>query len=80
MIGVRYVVVEERYLLDEEVRTSYGIAALANAEDEGSATVVEHISDVTKDRERLTEFVDDCNRLQLSTVHFGDVVEDFLAK
>ena len=74
-----YAVTEERYALGNESRTSYGIVAYANAEQNGTTTIVTSIRDITSDKNRLKKLVDDCNRLELSTVHLPDVVEDFLS-
>ena len=79
MKNVTYAVTEEKYALGEEKRTSYGIVAYANAEHDGTATIVASVRDITSDKKRLKKLVDDCNRLKLSTVHLPDVVEDFLS-
>jgi hypothetical protein len=79
MMNVTYAVTEERYALGNESRTSYGIVAYANAEQDGTATIVASVHDITSDKQHLTKLVDDCNRFELSTVHLHDVVEDFLS-
>ena len=79
MINVTYAVTEERYALRNESRTSYGIVAYANAEQDGTATIVASVHDITSDKQHLTKLVDDCNRLELSPMHLPDVVEDFLS-
>lgn len=79
MMNVTYAVAEEKYALGKEKRTSYGIVAYANAEQDGTATIVASVRDITSDKKRLKKLVDDCNRLKLSTVHLPDVVEDFLS-
>ena len=79
MMNVTYAVAEEKYASGEEKRISYGIVAYANAEQDGTATIVTSVRDVTSDKKRLGKLVDDCNRLELSTVHLPDVVEDFLS-
>ena len=78
MMNITYAVTEEKYTLGNESRTSYGIVAYANAEQNGTATVVTSIHDVTSDEQSLRRLVDDCNSLELSIVHLPDVVEDFL--
>ena len=78
---------DERYLcryrgeirIGEEKRTSYGIVAYANAKQDDTATIVASVRDITSDKQRLRKLVDNCNRLELSTVHLHDVVEDFLS-
>ena len=79
MMNVTYAVAEEKYALENESRTSYGIVAYANAEQDGTAMIVASVRDITYDKNRLRKLVDDCNRLELSTVHLHDVVEDFLS-
>lgn len=79
MIKVTYGIVEERYTLGNESRVSYGISAYSNANENGTATIVSSVHDITPNKESLARLVDDCNRLKLSTVHLHDVVEDFLS-
>ncbi len=78
MNNITYAVSEERYTFGDEARTSYGIVAYSNADQDGSKTIVASVRDVTSNKADLTGLVDDCNRLELSTVHLSDVVEDFL--
>ena len=80
MIKVTYGIVEERYTLGNESRVSYGISAYSDdASENGTATIVSSVHDITSNKESLARLVDDCNRLKLSTVHLHDVVEDFLS-
>ena len=62
-----------------ESRVSYGISAHSNVNENGTATIVASVHDITSDRENLSKLVDDCNRLELSTEHLSDVVEAFLS-
>lgn len=80
MKSVTYAITEEKYTLGSESRTSYGIAAFVDAETSGTATIIYSIHDITSNKKRLLQLVDDCNRLELSIVHLSDVVEDFLLK
>ena len=80
MKNITYAVSEERYTFGNETRTSYGIVAYSNADQDGSKIIVASVRDVTSDKASLTKLVNDCNRLELSTVHLSDVVEDFLLK
>ena len=79
MMNITYGVTEEIYSLGHSFRTSYGIAAYADSEEDGTATIVASVHDVTADKQALIELVSLCNRLELSTIHLNDVVEDFLA-
>ena len=80
MKNITYAVSEEIYTFGDEKRTSYGIVAYSNADQDGSKTIVASVRDVTNDKNALSRLVDDCNRLELSTIHLSDVVEDFLLK
>ena len=78
MKNVTYGITEEKYSLGSESRISYGIAAYSDVEDKGTTTIICSIHDITHDKARLSKLVDNCNRLELSTIHLSDVVEDFL--
>ena len=78
MKNITYSVSEERYTFGDEMRTSYGIVAYSNADQDGSKTIVASVRDVTSDKAGLSQLVNDCNNLELSIVHLNDVVEDFL--
>ena len=78
MIKVTYGIVEEKYTLGNESRVSYGISAYSDANKNGTATIVASVNDITSNKESLVKLVDNYNRLELSTVHLHDVVEDFL--
>ena len=36
------------------------------------------IDDISADKDRVEKFVDDINKYQLSPLHLGDVVDDFV--
>lgn len=77
-MSITYGITEEIYSLGTDRRVSYGIAAYANAEEDGTATVVASVHDVTTDKQSLSELVLLCNRSELSVIHLEDAVEDFL--
>ena len=79
MTNITYGVIEEIYSLGVSSRTSYGIAAYSDSAQDGTATVIAVINDITTDKQALQELVSLCNSLELSAVHLWDVVEDFLA-
>ena len=79
MNNITYAVSEERYTFGNETRISYGIVAYSNADQDGSKTIVASVRDIASDKDRLSKLVNDCNDLELSTVHLNDVVEDFLS-
>lgn len=73
----QYCVVKTTYMTDKSARDSFGIAAVA--EEDGSITVLETISDLCADYEVITRFVQLCNDLKLDPIHLQDVADDFLA-
>ena len=75
-----YGIIEEKHNINGGERISYGVAAYADCFTDGSALVVETVSDISSDRESIEEFVDKCNSLSLSPEHLRDAVEDFLAE
>ena len=77
---ITYGITEEKYSLKSIDRTSYGIAAYADTETCKTAGVLTSVHDITSNKKALTALVDNCNRLELSSVHLKDVVEDFLSK
>ena len=79
MKNITYAVAEEKYTFGEECRTSYGIVAYSNADQDGTKTIVASVRDVTSDRDAIARLVCDCNRLEISILHLHDVVEDFLS-
>ena len=79
-IKITYGVTEGIYCLEGERRVSYGIAAYSDVKRNGTDIIVASVHDITSEKERLSKLVDDCNRLQLSSSHLSDVVEDFLLK
>ena len=80
MSTITYGVVAETYLLGSQTRNAYGIVAYADANQDGTATVVASAHDITPDRYRAEQLADKCNRGNLSLCHFDDVIEDFLAE
>lgn len=77
---VVYGIIEETYALGEKSRVSYGIAAYANADVDGTITIVESIRDISSNKQKLLELVERCNRLGLSITHLHNVIDDFMAE
>lgn len=77
-MNITYGITEEIYSLGSDRRVSYGIAAYANAEEDGTAIIVASVHDITTDKQSLSELVLSYNRLGLSTIHLEDAVENFL--
>ncbi len=79
MNKITYGIVKEEHICGKTSRISYGVAAYADVESNGTATVVAQINDVSLDKKSVTELVERCNRSNLSLCHLNDVVEDFIA-
>ncbi len=78
MSTLTYGLVEEKYELNGQIRVAYGMVLYANAEEDGTATIIASARDLTSDKAQLEVLVENCNTLELSPIHFDDVVEDFL--
>ena len=77
-MNITYGLVEEHYAWNGGRRISYGIAIFADADTDGTVTVISSVHDITSDRSRLENLIQRCNDLDLSPIHLEDVVEDFL--
>lgn len=77
---ITYGVVTETYTLGKESRHAYGVVAYADADVDGTATIVAAAHNITNNRYRAELLADKCNRGNLSLCHFDDVIEDFLAE
>ena len=80
MTGIIYGIIEEIYVLGDDRRVSYGISVYSDSKTDGTANIIHSIRDVSSDLSLMTELVNLCNRLSLSTCHLTDVVSDFLAE
>ncbi len=80
MNTVTYGIVQELYAIETEHRISYGIAAYTNMSEDGTATIVASVRDISSDKHQVEELVNLCNHLQLSLLHLDDVIEDFLSQ
>ncbi len=77
---VQYGMVEEFYKSGDAWRRAYGIAIYDKACTDASATVLSSVHDITENEIALSELVEQCNALELSPIHFCDVIEDFMAQ
>lgn len=80
MTPITYGVSTEIYEWKKDCRTSYGIVAYSDIDEDGVAIIVASIRDISSDRKTVEELVQKCNLLNLSLCHLRDVVEDFLAE
>ena len=75
---ITYGIREEVYCLGKERRCAFGIVAYSDAKEDGTATVIASVGDVTEDRVALAELVKKCNEGRLDPIHLYDVTEDFI--
>ena len=80
MSTITYGVVAETYSVGKDSRNAYGIVAYADANEDGTATIVASAHDITHHRWRAERLADQCNQGNLSLCHFDDVIDDFLAE
>lgn len=62
----------------EDGRTSCGIAVIAHYDD-GSTAILQTISDICDDPERIRILARQCSENQLAPLHLKEVIEDFLS-
>ena len=79
MMNITYGVTEEIYSFGHSSRTSYGIAAYADAEEDGTPTIVASVHDVSAEKYKVDDLVSLCNLYHLDPEHLCDVIDDFLA-
>ena len=79
MSNITYGIVKEEHLCGNINRISYGIAAYTDFENDGTATVIALVSDITSDKQSVEDLVKRCNSSKLSVCHLNDVVEDLMA-
>ena len=80
MTTITYGVSEEKYLLGDTTRISYGIVAYAGSETDGIASIVASVRDISNNKTRIEQLADLFNRMELSPIHLDDVIADFLAE
>ena len=69
----KYILIRDTYSGDTERHIGYGIAVVDN-----ESAIVSAATDLSCNENEVAELVNKCNELELSLVHFQDVVEDFL--
>lgn len=78
MSNITYGVSKEIYSYKGITRQAYGLVAYADAELDGTATIVASANDLSCNEIKLQELANKCNEINLELVHFSDIVEDFL--
>ena len=72
----RYGFIETKF----EQKICFGIAAIdANCDAQETATILKSYINLSSNRQSVISFVETCNRLHLSLIHFQDAVHDFIA-
>ena len=79
MSNITYGVSKEIYTYKGVTREAYGLVAYANAEHDGTSTIVASANDLSCNEIKLQELANKCNEEKLLLVHFNDILEDFLA-
>jgi len=75
---MRYVLLTEIVGSEDTSRVTYGIALVSV--DDDVMSVLESVSDLSADKDRVEKFVAVCNRLALDPVHLREAAEDFAAE
>ncbi len=79
MNNITYGIINEKYCLGNECRQAFGIAVYADADADGTATIIQSVHDISPNEIALKELVNRCNHLGLSPIHLLDIIEDFLS-
>ena len=79
MNEIVYGIIRETYSLGTETRVSYGIAAYADSDTTGTASVIAAVRDISGSKEKIDALVLLCNRCHLEPIHLQNIIEDFLA-
>jgi len=79
-MAIRYGMIEEVYEVGNCKRVAYGIAAYADAEEEGSACILHAVRDLSSSRASVEALSERLNREEASIHHLDDIVADFLTE
>ena len=71
-----YLIIKEEWMEKGVCQIRYGIAVAAVYEE--CHVILESYTDVSSDKEAVSELVKNCNDLQLDPIHFSEVVDDFI--
>ena len=77
---ITYGLAEEKYSIGNKTRTSYGIVAYADADNNDTVTIIASIHDITSDKSKLIKLIELCNSENLSLIHLEDIIEDYIFK
>lgn len=79
MSNITYAAVQEVYSIKNKKRISYGIVAYSDPSSDDTVTIVASARDISPDLSKISSFVNELNRMNVSPDHLQDVVENFLA-
>lgn len=72
----KYILTSTIYHTEEEL-TFYGIALIEQIGN--SYELIKTFNDLTQDKAIIENLIEDCNKLNLETIHFENVVEDLMS-
>ncbi len=73
-IECEYKLCSDRYLIEGEYHTGYGISVV----DISSGEEMMRLEDISASKSDIEELIELCNRLKLSPIHIHDVIKDHL--
>ena len=73
-----YRITHEEHTLEGRSYRSYGIAVDLDDGDGAIGQEIARIDDITASAETLRPLVELCSRLELSPVHFAEIIDDFI--
>lgn len=73
-----YGIIKDTYSIGKFTRVSWGIAVYVSSQADKTFSKIKSIHNITSDKKKIMKLIRQCNRLQLSTIHLDDVIEDFL--
>ena len=78
MNTITYIISEETYTSKNKQRRSYGVVICSKMGTDGISTIIDSVKDVSMEKCKIQNLVNECNRLKLSPIHFREVIEDFI--
>ncbi len=78
-MSITYGIIRETHEIGDHKRDAYGIAAYSDVEVNGTGCVLYAARDLSNERASLEELVERLNRAEASELHFGDLINDYLA-
>jgi len=70
-MNCKYVLIRDTY--NDKNSVKFGIAAI-----DDSGNIIAEAHDVSENEDKVIELIHRCNKLELSSIHFFEVVSDFI--